>query len=310
MRKRSRSPYVHSPPDLGQLFWIQTDCPRGIVDVVEVQVSSSSWIGDSNDINTWWAFWQPICWPFNNYSTFKRTRLSRRAEWGKSSMLSSPLPWLYSYFDGSPPVRVNKTFSSFLSPWNPMQLVGVRVGCLCFREPGRFSFLLGLWSNYLGVRHWAASWRLFWTIGHDSTEQRSAADALGFRPKNVTQEMVRFPNAFPFIGLPLPIYALPQPRYPLCHQRHDQFNPYSPVLLCPLLLKFKWSKAHHNPWTGWYRIKYVPRYSCVNVLSSFSIMRQPTYTESPLYLHYSPSFTSLRPVLSTYHHSNPMDQQL
>jgi hypothetical protein len=39
-------------------------------------------------------------------------------------------------------------------------------------------------------------------LGHDSTEQRSAADALGFRPKNVTQEMVRFPNAFPFISLP------------------------------------------------------------------------------------------------------------
>ena len=176
-------------------------------------------------------FWQPIRWPFNNYSTFKRTRLSRRAEWGKSSMLSLPLPWLYSYFDGSPPVRVNKTFSSFLSPWSPMQLVGMWMGCLWFRKPERFPFLLGLWSNYLDVCHWAAFWLLVLNIGHDSTEQRSAADALGFRPKNVTQEMVRFPNAFPSIGLPLPTYASLQPRYPRCHQRHDQFNPYSPVLL-------------------------------------------------------------------------------
>ncbi|KIM43587.1 hypothetical protein M413DRAFT_443507 [Hebeloma cylindrosporum] len=37
-------------------------------------------------------------------------------------------------------------------------------------------------------------------VGHDSTEQRSAADALGFRPKNVTQEMVdTVSNMFPDI---------------------------------------------------------------------------------------------------------------
>ena len=72
---------------------------------------------------------------------------------------------------------------------------------------------------------------------------------------------------------------------------------------CRLLLKFKWSKAHHNLWIGWYRIKYVPRHPRVNVPSSFSIVRQLAYTECPLFLHYSPSFISLRLALSTYHHS-------
>ena len=76
-----------------------------------------------------------------------------------------------------------------------------RTGCICCH---RLHFPLGhvqyAYSSFLG-KPLPLSYTSCTKPGSESTEQRSAADTLGFRPKNVTQEMVSFVLSSLFLGL-------------------------------------------------------------------------------------------------------------
>jgi hypothetical protein len=54
----------------------------------------------------------------------------------------------------------------------------------------------GSWNSFIRFCFWCTAGAYCCCPGSDSTERRSAADTLGFRPKPVTQDMVRFTCIF------------------------------------------------------------------------------------------------------------------